>query len=75
MPAIPKASENNSDPSEANTALEEGNSAREITLTDHLNKKLLSSFLERINTQNIIDKYNQDNALTERKEENNDFSS
>lgn len=48
--------------------------ARELTLTDRLNKRLLTSFLERINT---TDTFNQgippSNANGNRVDEDNDF--
>lgn len=51
------------------------NQVREITLTDKLNKKLLTSFLERMNSGNQFDRFMDEKDNAKQNCDNDEFSS
>ncbi|KAK6624296.1 hypothetical protein RUM43_004375 [Polyplax serrata] len=65
MPGMPE------EDSETNSFKPNGATVREITQTDHLNKKLLTSYLNNINMTNNSDKPSDRGGKNEEEEEQN----
>lgn len=70
MPDIPIKDPVTVEDSENTTADE----VKELTQTDHLNKKLLSSLLERLNTSNSLDRYRSLDEMSTPNTDNDEFS-